>query len=82
MHGEGFAALFQDEAVGFHRREMGAARDQRNIGFGLVRQPCADIAADGAGAEDTDFCHARPSFCARPMRCNLPVAPLGISLRI
>jgi hypothetical protein len=46
-----------------------------------VRQPCADIAADGTGPEDTDFCHDKPSFSAKPMRCNLPVAPFGISLR-
>src|SRR4029077_4090581 len=25
--------------------------------------------------------HPSPSFCARPMRCSLPVAPLGISAR-
>ena len=26
--------------------------------------------------------HTKPSFCAIPIRCNLPVAPFGISARI
>ena len=81
-HGEGFATLLQRQAICLHGCEMGAARHQRHFSFRPVRQSCADVAADCARAKDTDFCHARPSFCAKPMRCNFPVGPLGISLRV
>src|SRR6267143_1921096 len=43
-----------------------------------ARELRAHEAADRSCAEDGDL-HSRPSFAARPIRCNLPVRPLGIS---
>ncbi len=78
-HGDGFAALLESEAIGPHGGEMGSAGHQRYIRFAFVGQARADVSTDGAGTEYAYAGHARPSFWARPMRCSLPVAPLGIS---
>ena len=79
-----FAAVFEDqpEAIGLDRRQVLVAGDEGDLLTGQ-RQLGAQIAADGTGANDREL-HApgpcpSPSFCAKPMRCSLPVAPLGIS---
>ena len=67
------------EAVGADRLEVGPARDQACLGGAGGRELGGDQSADGAGAEDADLHEDSPSFSARPIRCSLPVAPLGIS---
>ena len=79
-HGERFTAATQRDAVGLHGSEMRPACDDGDIGAGF-RQPRRHQPADGAGAENPNAHQPSPSFCASPMRCNFPVAPLGISSR-
>ncbi len=55
-----FIADQQFEAVLAHGSEMGAARDQADIGL-RPRQLDAEIAADRAGAVNADF-HAKPQM--------------------
>src|SRR5690606_17162646 len=74
----GFAAHLERQALVADRGEVGAARDERDLGTGVGQQG-AQVAADGARAVDRDLHPPRPSFWASPMRCSLPVAPLGIS---
>src|SRR3984893_17459877 len=54
MHDALFITNQQFEAVGTHRGQVSAARDQADIGS-RERQLHAEIAADRAGAVDTDF---------------------------
>ena len=70
----------QDHAVLLHRRQMRPARDEGHI-RPRRRELGAEEAADCAGAKNRNFHADSPSFSARPMRCNLPVAPLGISAK-
>src|SRR6185503_18502925 len=83
-HGYGLAFTFQGQALFADRGQMRPARDHRDLGAGLV-QLDGEIAANGAGAENCNPHPASPSlsasFSCRPMRCSLPVAPLGISVR-
>ncbi len=43
--------LLQGQAVRLHGSEMGPPRHERNLGFALQRQPCADKATNGTRAE-------------------------------
>ena len=59
---------------------MRAAREQRDVGAGL-RQPRADVAADGAraGDDDSSRCALRERLRPRRARWILPVAVRGIA---
>ncbi len=72
------AGAFDRDAVRLHRGQMGAPGNQRHFHPGLLQQR-AHVATDGACAEHRNPHQLSPSACAKPMRCSLPVGPLGIS---
>src|SRR5205085_248376 len=68
----------QLQAALAHGGEMRPARDEGHVVAG-ERELRAHEPADRSRSEDADLHPPRPSFAARPMRCNLPVRPFGIS---
>ena len=68
----------QLQATLAHGGEMRPARDEGHVVAG-ERELRAHEPADRSRSEDADLHPPRPSFAARPMRCNLPVRPFGIS---
>src|SRR5579871_4140311 len=64
-------------AGGLHRRQMRAARDQRDVEAG-PRQMRSKKSTDGAGANDGEL-HARPIKLAMRVRWILPVAVRGMA---
>lgn len=56
-------------------------RGHRSLLSTPSRSPLSAMIAIRMRRRRSSSVYASPSFCARPMRCSLPVAPLGISAR-
>src|SRR5205085_4216213 len=71
------------DGIGTHRFEytrIGVARTwpHEQTLRGVERRRRGDACGGRFGGRG----HASPNFCASPMRCSLPVAPTGISVRM
>src|SRR3954468_852254 len=75
-------AFVERQAVVLDRSQVRAARHEAELDLVRRGELCREVAANRACAEDADLHPARPSFAANPIRCSLPVAPLGISSRM
>lgn len=63
-HGEVGVGADEAQPAGLDGREVRAARDDGHVGAAL-RQPCREMAADGAGTEDGDLHGAAPPRAAK-----------------